>query len=174
MRRARARDTTPCRYRQKNFAFALPRLALGDAQDCGGINRRDHGSAPGGGLSLATQLGQAKFPAEQSLGRSGVQSDNHARRDDGDFALQPLMTRSDLPRIGLVMNPAPARGSHLKCLTALVIYTSAHGTCAAAKAWSNKSPAGPTKGRPSRSSRSSGISPTSMRTACGGPPLKIV
>src|SRR3954453_4286219 len=45
---------------------------------------------------------------------------------------------------------------------------------ASSSAWSSSRPAGPTNGRPSRSSRSPGCSPTSIRSAAGGPSPKTV
>ena len=61
------------------------------------------------------------------------------------------------------------RGSHLKCFTAFVTYTSSRGMPASASALSSIAPAGPTKGAPCRSSWSPGCSPTNMTRAVLGP-----
>ena len=67
-----------------------------------------------------------------------------------------------------------SRGSNLKCLTVFVTKTRFRSTPASMSAWSNRSLAGPMKGRPSRSSRFPGCSPTNITSAFGGPSLKTV
>ncbi len=52
------------------------------------------------------------------------------------------------------------RGSHLKCFTALVTYTSVRSMPADSRHLSSSKPAGPTNGFPCWSSRSPGCSPT--------------
>src|SRR5262245_11598947 len=64
------------------------------------------------------------------------------------------------------------RGSHLKCLTALVTYTSRRGMPASSSALSSIAPAGPTNGAPCRSSWSPGCSPTNITRAFLGPAPK--
>jgi hypothetical protein len=66
------------------------------------------------------------------------------------------------------------RASHLKCLTALVTYMSSRRWPASSRQRSRRSPAGPTNGWPSRSSRSPGCSPTSITSAGTGPSPKTV
>src|SRR5687767_2366071 len=61
------------------------------------------------------------------------------------------------------------RGSHLKCLTTFVTYTSLRSMPASSSARSRSLPAGPTKGWPARSSASPGCSPTSITSALRGP-----
>src|SRR2546427_1480232 len=65
-------------------------------------------------------------------------------------------------------------GSHLKCLTRLVTYTTRRSIPAFSSEVSRILPAGPTKGLPSRSSRSPGCSPTSITRARKGPSPKTV
>jgi len=62
----------------------------------------------------------------------------------------------------------------LKCFTTLVTYTSERSIPASTRAWSSSFPAGPTNGRPARSSRSPGCSPTSMMVASARPSPKTV
>jgi hypothetical protein len=71
--------------------------------------------------------------------------------------------------LGFACSRRLPRGSHLKCLTAFVIHTSARETPATRSAASSTRPAGPTNGRPCRSSWSPGCSPTSMIAAREGP-----
>jgi hypothetical protein len=61
------------------------------------------------------------------------------------------------------------RSSYLKCFTALARYTLSRAQPSCAMARSSSWPAGPTKGRPARSSWSPGCSPTSMWCAPAGP-----
>ena len=63
---------------------------------------------------------------------------------------------------------------HLKCFTAFVRYTCRRSIPAASSARSSTPPAGPTNGRPSRSSLSPGCSPISTRRAAGSPSPKTV
>ena len=66
------------------------------------------------------------------------------------------------------------RGSHLKCLTAFVTYTSERSIPARARASSRTCPAGPAKGRPARSSWSPGCSPTTKSRLVRFPSPKTV
>src|SRR5438477_357493 len=61
------------------------------------------------------------------------------------------------------------RGSHLKCFTTFVTYTSSRAIEAAASARSSRRPAGPTNGWPARSSSWPGCSPISITRARGLP-----
>src|SRR4051794_38468171 len=66
------------------------------------------------------------------------------------------------------------RAVHLKCLTALVTYASERSMPAASSPSSSTLPAGPTKGRPARSSLSPGCSPTNTISAFSDPSPKTV
>ena len=61
------------------------------------------------------------------------------------------------------------RSSYLKCLTAFVTYTASRDQPSCSSARSSNLPAGPTNGRPCKSSWSPGCSPTSMSRARSGP-----
>src|SRR5207302_1475061 len=63
-------------------------------------------------------------------------------------------------------------GCHLKCLTTLVSQTSLSSIPATARQLRSRIPAGPTKGRPLRSSTSPGCSPTITTRARDGPSPK--
>src|SRR5207253_5718252 len=61
------------------------------------------------------------------------------------------------------------RGSHLKCLTTFVTYTRLRSMPASSRALSRRFPAGPTNGRPCRSSELPGCSPTNITVDVGFP-----
>ena len=63
----------------------------------------------------------------------------------------------------------PRAGSNLKCFTAFVTYTSERSMPASSSASSRMRPAGPTNGRPLRSSWSPGCSPININGAADGP-----
>jgi hypothetical protein len=69
------------------------------------------------------------------------------------------------PALGLAWMRRFPRGVHLKCFTALVTYASDRSMPARPRSSSSSRPAGPTKGRPVRSSSSPGCSPTSTTRA---------
>src|SRR5919197_3213719 len=66
------------------------------------------------------------------------------------------------------------RACHLKCFTAFVTYASLRSMPASSSASSRTRPAGPTKGRPARSSLSPGCSPTKTISAVRAPSPKTV
>ena len=78
-------------------------------------------------------------------------------------------TRSSRSQFGFWWMRRLPRGSHLKCLTAFVTYARARSIPASASALSKTRPAGPTNGRPSRSSSLPGCSPTNRTSASLAP-----
>jgi hypothetical protein len=78
------------------------------------------------------------------------------------------------PASGLLWMRLLPRWTNLKCLTALVTYTVERSIPAFSSAASKIAPAGPTKGRPARSSWSPGCSPMNTIDASSGPSPKTV
>ena len=99
--------------------------------------------------------------AEQRTRRGGAERDDERRADQRQLLLQPPAAGGDLAAIGLVVDAPLAAPHELEMLDRVGdVGARARSTPASASARSKICPAGPTNGRPARSSWSPGCSPT--------------
>src|SRR5690606_15173761 len=135
-------------------------LRAAHAQDGGGVPGRQRVGVRADALPLPVLAGRNAVPntafaaiAPSATTRSGSTRSSSAASHGRQAACSAALARWCSRRL--------PRGWNLKCLTVLVRYRDAGSSPASASARRSSCPAGPTKGLPSRSSRSPGCSPTS-------------
>ena len=103
---------------------------------------------------LAPLLRDPERLPEQRLRRGGAEGHEHLRLHERQLTVEPLPTGVDVLPPGLLVNPARAatRRAPAEVLDRVVTYTVERSMPACSSIWSSSPPAGPTNGRPARSS----------------------
>ena len=135
-----------------------------------GCNVIEHASAVGPGQPLAAQLRDRHRRAHQLPRRRRAERDERVRLDQLDLALEPVQAGGGLLLRRRLVDAALAAQLELEVLDGIGdVDLSSRAMPSSASARSNSWPAGPTKGRPCRSSWSPGCSPTNISGARAGP-----
>ena len=183
MRSARSSRARGSRWRSRSFRQSRGAPQIGDrcrTQCCPGVvvrGAQDRGRVVCRDDARSVRIGEVAIACRGD--RDPLAADRRERRrpsvtmtrgfsrasSSSSHAWQATMCRCS----GVLWMRRLPRGSKKKCLTALVGNTRSTGMPASSSSARNSRPAGPTNGRPRRSSSSPGCSPTSINRAPGGP-----
>ena len=158
------------KFRYSLFPFGL----LGLSNDCGRVSGDKNRPAKFAVETFAPLLCNAHDSSQDGLSGGYSQADDHFRANDFNFRFQPRFTRYHLPYQWFLVHPSFSPLDPFEMLDGIGDIHVLARDIGISSALSSILPAGPTNGRPCRSSMSAGCSPTNTNRACLGPSPKTV